>query len=392
MGLFEKIFPRAAAARRAEGYFKTLTAYRPAFTSWNGAIYESELVRAAIDTRARHISKLAVAISGTAQKSLQSRLRIAPNEWQTWSQFLYRLSTILDNQNTAFLVPVVNEYGETTGVFPVLPSRCEIVQNNGIAYLNYTFSSGEKAALELSMCGVLTKFQYTDDFFGESNRALIPTMELIHAQDQGIKEGIANAATYRFMARLTNFTKPEDLTKERKRFSRENFSGEDGGGLLLFPNTYGDIKQIESRPFTVDAEQMAAIKQNVFNYFGVNDAVLQNSATDEQLDSFFNGAIEPFAIQLSEVMSKMFFTAREIAVGNKVYVTANRLQYMSVSHKISMAQQLGDRGMITIDEIRALFNYPPLEDGSGKRAPIRGEYYFANGERQGDENGDSGQD
>lgn len=390
MGLFEKIFPRAAAARQAEGYFKTLTAYRPSFTSWNGAIYESELVRAAIDTRARHISKLDVTFTGTAQRALQAKLRLAPNEWQTWSQFLYRLSTILDNQNTAFLVPVFNQFGEKTGMFPVLPSRCEIVQSDGIPYLRYTFGSGDKASLELSLCGVLTKFQYHDDFFGEGNGALVPTMELIHAQNQGIREGITNAATYRFMAQLSNFSKAVDIKNEATRFSAENLASDaGGGGLLLFPNTYQNIKQIESRPFTVDAEQMAAIEQNVSNYFGVNTAVIQNSATDEQLDSFFNGAIEPFAIQLSEVMTKMFFTMREREFGNKVYVTSNRLQYMSVTHKIAMAQQLGDRGMITIDEIRALFNYPPLEDGSGKRAPIRGEYYFTGEEK---DDGNSGQD
>lgn len=391
MGLFEKIFPRLAATRQAQGYFKTLTAYRPAFTSWNGAIYESGLVRSAIDARARHNSKLAISFTGTAQRSLQAKLKIAPNEWQTWSQFLYRLSTILDNQNTAFLVPIYNEFGEITGTYPVLPSRCEVVQANGVPYLKYTFSTNETACIELALCGILTRFQYQDDFFGESNSALVPTMELIHAQNQGIKEGITNGATYRFMAKVNNFTKAEDLAKERKRFNRENFSGEDGGGLLLFPNGYDDIKQIESKPYVPDAQQMAAIEKNVFNYFGVNEAILQNSANDEQLDSFFNGAIEPFAVQLSEVMSRMFFTQRELAVGNRVYITANRLQYMSVSHKISMAQQLGDRGMITIDEIRALFNYPPLEDGTGNRAPIRGEYYFANDNKENDD-GNNGQD
>lgn len=388
MGLFEKIFPRVAAARRADGYFKTLTAYTPAFTSWNGAIYESELVRAAIDTRARHISKLSISFAGTAQKSLQAKMRIAPNEWQTWSQFLYRLSTILDNQNTAFIVPVYNQFGEITGIYPVLPSRCEIVQDNGVPYLLYTFSSGEKASLELSLCGVMTRFQYRDDFFGESNGALIPTMELVHAQNQGIQEGIKNAATYRFMAQVNNFIKPEDLTKERKRFSRENFSGEDGGGLLLFPSTYQDIKQIESKPYVPDADQMNIIKQNVFNYFGVNDQVLQNSATDEQLDSFFNGAIEPFSIQLSEILGKMLFSYGELVRGNRVYVTANRLQYMSVSHKIAMIQQMGDRGMLTINEGREVLNYPPIKGGD--RAPIRGEYYWAN-EREKD-NGNNGQD
>lgn len=387
MGLFEKIFPRYAAARQAKGYFKTLTAYQPMFTSWNGAIYESGLVRSAIDARARHISKLSVTFTGTAQRSLQARMKIAPNEFQTWSQYLYRLSTILDNQNTAFLVPVFNDYGEITGTFPVLPSRCEIVQVDNVPYLNYTFQTGDKAAIELSLCGIMTKFQYSDDFFGESNRALVPTMELIHAQNQGIKEGISNGATFRFLAQIDNFTKADDLKKERQRFNRESFSGEDGGGLLLFPNTYKNIQQISSKPYVPDAEQMAAIEKNVFDYFGVNEKILQNSANDEEMDAYFNGAIEPFMIQLGEILSKMFFSWRELAVGNKVLVTANRLQYMSVSHKIAMAQQMGDRGMITINEARELLNYPPIEGGD--KAPIRGEYYFSGEERKDGEDGNT---
>lgn len=386
MGLFEKLFPRYAAARQAKGYFKTLTAYQPMFTSWNGAIYESGLVRSAIDARARHISKLSVSFTGTAQRSLQARMKIAPNEFQTWSQYLYRLSTILDNQNTAFLVPVFNEYGEITGTFPVLPSRCDIVQVDNVPYLQYTFQTGDKAAIELSLCGIMTKFQYSDDFFGESNGALLPTMELIHAQNQGIKEGITNGATFRFLAQIDNFTKAEDLKKERARFNRESFSGEDGGGLLLFPNTYKNIQQISSKPYVPDAEQMAAIEKNVFDYFGVNEKILQNSATDEEMDAYFNGAIEPFMIQLGEVLSKMFFSWRELALGNKVLVTANRLQYMSIAHKITLAQQMGDRGMITINEARELLNYPPLEDGD--KAPIRGEYYFAS-DKKGEEDGDT---
>jgi hypothetical protein len=50
-----------------------------------------------------------------------------------------------------------------------------------------------------------------------------------------------------------------------------------------------------------------------------------------------------------------------------------------------MAQQLGDRGILTIDEIRELFNYAPMPDGNGQHAPIRGEYYFVDEGRQEDE-------
>jgi hypothetical protein len=154
-----------------------------------------------------------------------------------------------------------------------------------------------------------------------------------------------------------------------------NLSAEsEAGGLLLFPNTYKDIKQIDVKPYSVDAAQMAQIRENVFNYFGVNEAVLQNKAKGEELEAFFDGALEPFAIQFSEAMTKALFSERERAQGSYLIATANRLQYMSVSQKVQMAKELGDRGAILIDEIRELFNYAPLPDGAGQVAPIRGEY------------------
>jgi hypothetical protein len=142
----------------------------------------------------------------------------------------------------------------------------------------------------------------------------------------------------------------------------------------LFPNPYKDIKQIDVRPYSIDAEQMKQIRENVYNYFGVNESVLQNSAKAEELEAFFDGAIEPFAIQFSEALTKMLFSERERAQGSYLIANANRLQYMSTSQKVQMAKELGDRGAILIDEIRELFNYTPLPDGAGQVAPIRGEY------------------
>ena len=110
------------------------------------------------------------------------------------------------------------------------------------------------------------------------------------------------------------------------------------------------------------------------HYFGVNEEVLQNKAKGEELEAFFDGAIEPFAIQFSEAVTKMLFSERERSLGSYLIANANRLQYMSVSQKVQMAKELGDRGAMLIDEIRELFNYAPLPDGAGQVAPIRGEY------------------
>lgn len=370
MGLFDKIFGRSPRVTPG-GFFRTLTAYQPVFTTWGGEMYESELVRAAIDARARHISKLMVTVCGGG--SVSRSLNRAPNSWQTWSQFLYRLSTILDVQNTAFIVPVYDELGRVAGIFPVLPSRCELMDVDGEPWLRYTFQTGEKAAIPLASVAVMTRFQYQDDLFGSSNAALNDTLSMMDINRQGINEAVKNSAAFRFMARLTNFAKPEDLAKERKRFNRENL--QDEGGLLLFPSTYSDIQKLESKPFTVDAEQLKLIKTNVCDYFGVNEAILQNAAYGDAWAAFYEGAVEPFAVQFAETLGKMLFTRRERAQGAGVRVASNRLQYMSNQDKLRVAAQMADRGLMTRNEIRDMFSLPMLPPEIGDQLPIRGEYY-----------------
>lgn len=378
MGLFDFLFknrPKTPAGQY-EQIFKMLNGYTPKFTTWGGEIYESELIRSAINARATHISKLKVETQGAARPALQTKLSHGPNQFQTWSQFLYRLSTILDVHNTAFITPVYDQYGEPSGIYAPLPNRCEVTAYNDVPYLRYEFSNGNKAAIEFSYCGVLTKYQYKSDFFGESNHALFPTMDLIHIQNQGIEEGVKSAATYRFMAQLSNFSKAEDLKKERQRFTEENFSREaNGGGLLLFPNTYTNIKQVDVKPWVVDADQMKTIRDNVFEYYGVNEDILQNKAYGDAWAAFYEGAIEPFAIQFSEVMTKMLFTLREQSQGNTVMATANRLQYLSNADKLNVSSQMLDRGIMSINDVREIWNLPPVDGGDARI--IRGEYYNA---------------
>ena len=376
MGLFDKLFGKSQTrVPKDQRFWETLTAYRPHFTSWNGELYESELVRAAIDCLARTSAKMEPTVTGAANPKMRNRMRTGPNPFQTWGQFLYRTRTILEMQNNAFIVPVFDDNGELPlGFFSVLPSQCEVVDVQGEPVLHFRFQNGLESYLSMDEVGVLTKMQYKDDLFGEPNNALNGVMNLLHLQRKGMEEAAVNSATFRFMGQISTYTDPEDLALERKRFNVNNLRDE-SGGLLLFPHEYENLQQIKQESYKVDAAQLELIRTCVFDYFGVNADVLQNAAFGDKWAAFYEGAIEPFAIQLSDVLTDMVFTLQEQARGNSIFFTCNRMQFMTNAEKLNTSALLTDRGVFSRNEARAIWNLPPIDGGD--EYTIRGEYKAA---------------
>lgn len=353
------------------------SAYSPVFRSWGGKIYESMLVREAVDAHARHAMKLKFIMQGSAHGKLRTELQNGPNEFETWPAFLERCSNIYRTQNNLFIAPILDDLGDLRGFWPLFPTNTEVREKDGVAYLAFQFGNGKRMAMELNRIGVVKRHQLQSDFFGEANTPLDETMQMDTMTMQGIIEGIKNASGYQFMAELAQKQFDEDVAAERERFDRLNFGSRSGRGLLLFNGNLKNVKQVEPGKLPVDEKQMQLIRENVFAYFGVNMDILQNTADSAKLNAFYDGETEPFAIKMSETLTRMVYTPREMRQGNRIFFASNRLQYMNVGEKVNVSKELGDRGAILIDEIRELFNYPPLPDGKGQHAPIRGEYYMA---------------
>ena len=371
MGLFEKLFPRRPPDADPRAYFKTLTAYQPVYTTYRGGLYEMALTRAAIAAFARHCSKLHLEIVGDFRPELAPVLGQQPNPWMDASKFIARLATIYQVQNNAFIVPVEDAAGRLVGYYPVLPQQTSIREYGGAPYLQYEFWGGQRAAVELSRAGLLTQHQYEDDFFGADNRPMLPTLQVMLTQDEGIVNGIKNATTIRFLARLAANLKQKDIDAERKRFAKDNLEG-NSTGVMMFDSKYADVKQIESTALVVNPKQQELIRESVFEYFGTNEKILTNTYTEDEWNAYYEGSIEPFAIQLSLVLTAMTFTPAEIAQGAGIIATANRLQYASNNTKLNIVTQLFDRGFLTHNMGLEIFNMPPVEDGD--KYYIRKEY------------------
>ena len=371
MGAFDKLFKRPRVEKQVTSYFQMLDGYTPIFSTYDGGVYEMELTRSCIHTFANHCSKLLPVVTGGNAKALTALLDGKPNPFMTSAQFVYKVATIYDTQNTCFIVPVLDDVDRLVGYYPVNPQQVEVLDVDGEPWLRYTFRSGEKAAIELSRCGVVNKYLYNSDIKGETNAALRPTLQLLSVQNQGIEEGIKNSASFRFMATVNNFAKAEDLRKERKKFVAENL-GPDSGGLALFPNTYTNVQQIQSHAEIVDPEQMRIIQTRVLNYFGCNEDVLQNKTVGDAWSAYYEGKIEPFAIQLSQAMTCMTFTKGQLALGNTIVWSANRLQYMTNADKLQVSSQMFDRGILSTNDVMDIWQLPHVPDGDKRY--IRKEY------------------
>ena len=379
MGMLEKIFGRKeqpAALKNAQ-IFRMLEGYTPAWTTWRGSVYESELIRAALDAWGRHAAKLKPNISGSAQKELANRLKVRPNAFQAWTQFLYQTATVLGARNNVFLVKTRNDAGEPTGIINLIPDSWELVEYQGEPWIRFILSNNKRRAERLAEVGIMTRFQYKSELFGETNEAMRPVLDLITMQRQGITEGIKNGNSYRFWAKSDNWASDEDIGEEMQRFNKFTFGNKKtAGGVLIFPNTYEDIHEMKPGGYTVDKEQQEHIKTNVFDYFAVNEDILQNKAFGDAWLAFYEGFVEWFSIQLGESVSGMIYTDRERgAYENQVFFTSNRLQYMSNADKLNAVTQLGDRGLATRNELREILNLEPLPEEIGNQIPARGEYY-----------------
>jgi hypothetical protein len=375
MGLIDKILRRTvepAVAEATAGYLQTVTAYSPVFTSFAGGVYEAELCRAAIHTFATHCSKLKPEISGS-KKSLQYKLLYRPNFYMDTTKFLYKAATILEAENTCFIIPLNDQRGNITGFFPVSPINAEIKAYEGKRYLAYKYYN-EKRAEELSKVGIMNKFFYRDDFVGETNNALMPTISLMNTQNQAIEEGAKNSAVIRFIAQINKTLKSSDIAAERTRFMSENLSASNNGGVLLFDTKYSDVKPINSTPYFVPPNQAEMIRGNVFDYFGVNENIIRNefgSDDDNKWEGYYEGKIEPFALQLSLVMTNMVY-GDKANKDNEIMFSSNRLQIAPTKTKVEYVTSMFDRGLITQNQANEVFNMPKVKGGD--KYYIRKEY------------------
>lgn len=380
MGLLEKIFGKHAKETQSapsDGYFSTFSSYAPVFTTYDGGVFEMALTRSAVNAIATQCSKLEPFVTGSANRQIEAALRQRPNPYMDKTKFLYRCCAILESKTTCFIFPLRDEYQRINGFYPALPSSVAAHSVQGELWYDIRFPNGQSVLEPAENVGVLTKFQLENDLFGDGNRPIEPTMQLLNAQNQAINSAIENSASIDWLVKINGQNRPEDIARKRDDFAKSNLAASNTSGVMAYDNTWEDVRPIDRKQYTVDADQMKIIENNVFSYFGVNEDILQNKFNEDKWNAFYESKIEPFQQQLSLVLTNMTYSDRERVQGNAIGYMSSAIDYMSNQTKATLCQSMTDRGAMCADEYRAKFGMAPVPGGMGQQFAIRGEYILA---------------
>ena len=350
--------------------YSLLNSFNSTFYTNTGNIWDMDVVRSAVDAYCRNFAKLKArhVKPGTSGKSPYERLlNYRPNPLMEAYSFYYKVSANLKLTNNAFIYPEFSTDGRLIALWPLLSTQIDLLEKNGQLYLKFLFRTGKTKVVPYENI-IHMRGQYFDhDIFGSKNTALKPALETAEAINQGVSNSAKLINSIRGILSAQVATKDEDLGKIRDKFVKNNFSVSSNGSGVVVTDTKLSYTPINEKSTPISSDQLTYTKNAIYDYFGVNEAIVQNKFKEDEWSAFYEGGIEPVAIQMSQCFTNILFTENERNFGNEIVFEANRLQYASTTTKVTVVKELSPMGVLMKDDIREIFNMSPLPNSEGQK-------------------------
>lgn len=341
------------------------------FYSWNGNLYQSDIVRSAIRPKSRAIGKaVAKHIRSNADGTKVNPdpymrfLLEEPNPYMSGQQLQEKLITQLELNNNAFAYINRDDNGLPVEIYPITAISSEaITSKSGELYLRFNRLSGNEVTFKYTDIIHLRKDFNENDIFGDSNaRSLAPLMEIVSTTDQGIVKAIKNSNVVKWLLKFNQTLRPEDLKKATKEFVDDylNIDSDSVGAAAV--DAKMDAEQVEPKDYVPNEKQMDKTVQRIYSFFNTNIKVIQASYNEDEWISYYESAIEPDLVQLSNEYSRKLFSRRERGHGNKVMFESSDLSFASMKTRLKLVDYV-DRAILTPNEVREVLGRSPYEGG-----------------------------
>ena len=337
------------------------------YKHFHGELIEIDTIVACIDALARNMAKMRLtairqvkeSVSITDTTSDVAKVLKNPNPYMTSYDFIYKITALFFASNNVFIWPEYDKEEKLIALWPINYRTFKLYDKDGITIARFELMHNHFYTVPYMDLIHLRNHYFNDALYGEENYPFMPIADLMHAQNQGIIEGIKSSALIRGLLIASGVLKEEDLKAARERFIDENLNAKNNGGVMIIDGKF-DYKDLKSTPYVVDAETRKETDKAAYNYFGVNEAFLQNDFTSEKYESVYEGRLEPLGIYIAQKFMAKLFTKREQSFGNEVIPNMAKVKYQSTSQITQVIKETKELGLFTRDEYREMLGYEPL--------------------------------
>jgi len=282
-------------------------------------------------------------------------------------EFLAKVRTLYEINNTVFIYIMRDDYGKCIGLYPMPSAQYEAVEYNGRLYIKFIFQNGNTMTHSWEDLAVLRKDYNTSDIFGDTNSAVLTSLDLLDTTNQGMANAIKSTANLRGILKSTKAMLSEaDVKKNKDRFVSDYMSMTNTSGIASLDSTQ-DFTPLTLQPQIANYKNVEELRNNIYRYFGMNEEIIMSKASAEQRESFYEAKIETFLLALSLELTNKIFTDRARGYMNEIIFESNRMSYMSMQEKLALVAMV-DRGAMLPNEWRQALNLAPIEGGD---VPIR---------------------
>ena len=378
MGLISRI--RSAFSNRRVAGVELMQQIGNNYISWNGTIYDSDIVRSCIRPKVKATGKLvAKHLRDVVDAEGHHELKVnpsnairfildEPNPLMTGQMLQEKLATQLCLNSNAFALIIRDDYGSPMEIYPIIARTVDAVYDSaGKLRLKFTMNNNKVYEFPYEDIIHLRQDFNENDIFGTPIApVLVPLLDVVTTTDQGVINAIKNSSIIRWLLKFTNSMRKEDLKSQAKDFA-DNFLATSEGMGVAAVDAKADAQQINPTDYVPNAAQMDRTTKRIFDLFNTNDAIVSSKYTQEEYNSYFDAEVEPVLIQLGGEYTRKLFTRRERVFGNKIVFEASAWDSASISTKLNL-QAMVDRGALTPNEWRATLNLAPVPGGDD---PIR---------------------
>lgn len=351
--------------RYVTSMWKEIGGYAARFTTFGTDIYANEVVRSCIRSLAEHTSKANVRVlrdGKQGDKRLERMIQYRPNLYMNGKDFLYKVRTLLELYNTAFIYINRDDLGRCIGLYPIPQCSSEAVDALGQLYIKFYLPSGDILTASWEDLAVLRKDYNSSDIWGDDNSAILTSLDLLHTTNEGMANAIKSTANLRGLLKSTKaMLSDEDRKRQRDNFVADYLEISNSSGIVALDSTQ-DYTPLNIQPVVANYKSIEELRNNIYRYFGVSEEVILGKVSGDDWDAFYEARIETFLIALGLELTNKIFSTRERGYNNEIIFESNRMQYMSTSNKLALIS-LVDRAIMTPNEVREVLNLAPVPWG-----------------------------